>query len=113
MVGGLAAACALGGLGGVRSLRAASSWQSQPSPPAWHAVETANFRILNFGSQGVSRDIAQACEKIREQLAFMRSHGDLCARMGDEARRTVEKDFTWEATARKMISTYEKVIDSR
>ena len=52
-------------------------------------------------------------QEIQEQLAFVRSHGDLCARMGDEARRTVEKDFTWEATARKMVSTYEKVIDSR
>jgi hypothetical protein len=40
------------------------------SPIAWHAVETTNFRILNYGTQGVSRETANACEELRERLAI-------------------------------------------
>lgn len=50
-------------------------------------------------------------EEIQEQLSLPRSHADLCARMGDEARRTVENDFSWGAVARKIVSKYENVME--
>jgi hypothetical protein len=40
-------------------------------PAAWHIVETSNFRILSYGTQGVSRETANACEALREQLAIL------------------------------------------
>jgi Peptidase MA superfamily len=36
---------------------------------SWHVVESANFRILSYGTQGVSGNTAKACESMREQLA--------------------------------------------
>jgi hypothetical protein len=66
---GLAVAVVLGGLGGVRALRADSSVPSRHLPPTWHAVETANFRILNFGSQVADEGTQRACEAVRKQLA--------------------------------------------
>ncbi len=67
---GLVVVSTLGGFGGVTALNAATNYAcSQCSPPVWHAVETANFRILCFGTQGVSRDTADGCEKLRDKLA--------------------------------------------
>ena len=42
-------------------------------PPAcscarWHVVETANFRILSYGTTPVSSQTAAACERMRERL---------------------------------------------
>jgi hypothetical protein len=42
---------------------------SHCSAATWHAVETANFRILSYGAQGVARETAEACETLRERLA--------------------------------------------
>jgi hypothetical protein len=59
----------LGGFDGVTVSRAASHAScSQCSPPTWHVVETANFRILSFGLEGASRRSAEACETLREEL---------------------------------------------
>ena len=62
-------ALVVGGLGGVQSLRAAPRWHSQQPSPTWHAVETANFRILSFGASPVDSQTAQSCEAMRASLA--------------------------------------------
>ncbi len=66
--------------------------------------------VIRHGENGFLHEIGNV-EQIREQLFSLRSDAELCARMGDEARRTVERDFTWEATVRKTLSTYKMVID--
>ena len=53
VLGGLAVALVLGGLGGVHLLRAAIGCQSQYRSPTWYAVETANFRILSLDHKPV------------------------------------------------------------
>lgn len=35
---------------------------------SWHSVETANFRILNFGARPVTAETTAACERLREQI---------------------------------------------
>ncbi|MEX0676991.1 MAG: peptidase MA family metallohydrolase [Pirellulales bacterium] len=42
---------------------------SRSIPATWHVVETANFRILSFGTHPVSPETARACESLRGQLA--------------------------------------------
>ena len=60
----------LGSFGGVTPLRAASHCPcSQCSPASWHAVETANFRILTYGCQCASRETGEKCEATRATLA--------------------------------------------
>jgi hypothetical protein len=41
---------------------------SQEPAHRWHVVESANFRILSFGSHGASREAVDACENVRERL---------------------------------------------
>ncbi len=66
---GLAAATTLGGFDGVTILRAATHAScSQCSPPTWHVVETANFKIFAFGARGASPETAEACETLRGRL---------------------------------------------
>ncbi len=55
---------------GVTPLRAAPACQCAQCPAAaWHAVETANLRILNYGPHAVTREVAEGCEIARQQLA--------------------------------------------
>ena len=68
--------------------------------------------VIRHGENGFLHEPGNV-DEIEEQLSLIRAHVDLCSRMGDEARRTVEQDFTWEAAARKMVSVYQNVIDSR
>ena len=66
---GLAVAGTFGGFDGMTVSRAATHAScSQCSPPTWHVVETANFRILSFGTGGASRQTAEACEALRGEL---------------------------------------------
>ena len=59
----------LGGFDGVTVLRAAThASSSHCSPPTWHVVETANFRIHNYACQCVDRQTADTCERLRAQL---------------------------------------------
>ena len=59
----------VGSFGGVTALQAATRCEcSECSPRGWHAVETASFRILNFGTAPVSDETAEACEAMRGQL---------------------------------------------
>lgn len=37
---------------------------------AWRVVETANFRIMNYGVRPVSPEIAAACESLRDSLTL-------------------------------------------
>jgi hypothetical protein len=70
IVSGLVAACTLGGFDGVTVSRAAThASRSQCSPPTWHVVETANFKIYSYGVSGVTSETATACEALRSQLA--------------------------------------------
>lgn len=58
-----------GGFDGVTVLRAAThASSSHCSPPTWHVVETANFKILNFACQCVDRQTAETCEQLRTSL---------------------------------------------
>lgn len=67
---GLVAAGTLGGFDGMTVSRAATHAScSQCSPPTWHVVETANFKIYCYGSSGVSPQTASACESLRTKLA--------------------------------------------
>lgn len=68
---GLAAAVVFGGLGGVHASRAETVYSRQP--PSWHAVETANFRVLNYGTRPLDSKAANACEQLRKRL-FDRWH---------------------------------------
>lgn len=68
--------------------------------------------IIKHGENGFLHEPGDIKE-IQSQLFTIRSDPRLCARMGDEARRTIEHDFTWEAVAKKIMSTYAKAIDSR
>ncbi len=36
--------------------------------PKWHAVETANFRILNYGGHPLGGQVGEACEAMRKGL---------------------------------------------
>jgi glycosyltransferase involved in cell wall biosynthesis len=64
--------------------------------------------IIKHGENGLLHEPGDV-EELQEQLSLVRSDPKLCAGMGDRARRAVEHDFTWEAVARKMVLTYEKV----
>ncbi len=60
-------------LGVARAWAACPCSQCAANPTAksartWHAVETANFRILNFGAEPVAQQAAQECEAIRKRL---------------------------------------------
>jgi len=64
------AAGTLGGFDGMTVSRAATHAScSQCSPPTWHVVETANFKIYCYGTAGVSPETAAACESLRSKLA--------------------------------------------
>jgi hypothetical protein len=45
---------------------------SQPEPgvprPVWHVLETANFRVLSYGTHPVAASAGQACETLRTEL---------------------------------------------
>jgi hypothetical protein len=59
----------LGGFDGVTVLRAAThASSSHCSPPTWHVVETANFKILNYGTEPVDQDTSVRCEQLRASL---------------------------------------------
>ncbi|HEX4142552.1 MAG TPA: hypothetical protein VHY91_03305 [Pirellulales bacterium] len=42
--------------------------RTQAAACAWQVLETANFRILNYGYQPVDAQIGQACERMRDAL---------------------------------------------
>jgi len=67
--------------------------------------------VIKHGENGFLHQVGNVKE-IQNQLYSIRSDPKLCARMGDEARRTVEHDFSWDTVARKTVSTYNKVIES-
>jgi hypothetical protein len=70
IVSGLVAAGTLGGFDSMTVSRAATHAScSQCSPPTWHVVETANFKIYCYGTSGVSPETAAACESLRNKLA--------------------------------------------
>jgi len=48
-----------------------------------------------------SRQITEACNKLLE-------NDELRKKMGEAARKTVEKKFTWKKTAQKYIRIYKK-----
>ncbi len=105
VISGLAAVGTLGGFDGVTVLRAAThASSSHCSPPTWHVVETANFRILNYGRQPVETDVADQCEQLRASLvgrwlgnrrrqvaaqvlrrSFIRARPAICAKSGRPA----------------------------
>jgi hypothetical protein len=66
--GGFVTVLAVGSLAGVSVQAATPEPCSHRSAATWHAVETANFRILSYGAQGAARETADACETLREQL---------------------------------------------
>jgi hypothetical protein len=76
VLSGLAAVAVFGGLGGEHALRASDLPRSQHLPPTWHAVETANFRILSYGSRPADLVVGEACEAVRKQLVA-RWHAEL------------------------------------
>lgn len=47
----------------------AGAARAAEQPVRWQVVETANFRILNYGRRPVSRQVAEACENAREKLS--------------------------------------------
>jgi hypothetical protein len=66
-----------GSFGGVPALQAATrSERSESSPRGWHAVETASFRIFNYGTAPLTAEAAQECEALRVTL-IKRWGGDL------------------------------------
>jgi hypothetical protein len=71
----------MGGLG-AETLRAATRVASQPLPASWHAVETANFRILNYGTYAVSQETARHCEGLRDELSRRWAPGQASAKWG-------------------------------
>jgi Peptidase MA superfamily len=48
---------------------AATPHGARREPARWHVVETANFRILSYGTAPASAETAAACERQRERLA--------------------------------------------
>jgi hypothetical protein len=57
------AVCLVGGLG-------SQAWAARPgaTAPRWHVFESANFRILNYGTAPVSEQTADNCERLRAAL---------------------------------------------
>src|SRR6185295_8253019 len=57
-------------VGGIGTLsRPFQSWAGEASSPsAWHAVETANFRIWTYGTAGIRSQTALDCETLRTDL---------------------------------------------
>jgi hypothetical protein len=66
----LAAGCLLLGLSVYlpQSAQAAKPVSARRQAACWHVRETANFRILSFGSQPVSAATGEACEQLRSDL---------------------------------------------
>lgn len=67
---GVAAVLLLAGLGHSTAFLAAAECHCGRCPaPRWHVVETANLRLLSFGSHAVDHETAEECEALRETLA--------------------------------------------
>jgi hypothetical protein len=50
----------------------------RPTPPRWHVAETANFRLVSYGTRPVASQTAEACEQLRQSLVreWLGSQGD-------------------------------------
>jgi hypothetical protein len=67
----LGRSCKLSWLAGLLALAATQPCGAEPTTPAtaqWHIVETASFRILNYGPRPLEPTTGQICERKRQQL---------------------------------------------
>ena len=67
------------------------------------------MELVNDGEEGLHVEPMNA-EDIAEKINLLLSDPDLRKKMGENGRKKVEKEFTWEKVARQMEEVYEEMI---
>ncbi|MEE9151269.1 MAG: glycosyltransferase family 4 protein [Thermoplasmata archaeon] len=67
------------------------------------------MELVNDGEEGLHAEPMNAGD-IAEKINLLLSDPDLRKKMGENGRKMVEKEFTWEKVAKQMEAVYEEII---
>jgi glycosyltransferase involved in cell wall biosynthesis len=62
---------------------------------------------------GLEELLVRSREELKEKIIDLLMNDEKRRRLGEEARRNVEKYFTWSKTAEYMVKTWSRIINSK
>lgn len=77
------------------------------------AIGTSVGDIPNIIKDGYNGFLVEPAnvEQLKEKLEFLLQNPELCQEMGKNARKTVEKKYSWGTIAKQTVEVYEKVLE--
>ena len=90
---------------GVTYIEAMAGWL----PAIGSVGEPGPFEIPPYG-QGMRIVPAAGVERLAERLGEMLDDPALIADLGNHARATVEREFSWQACGKATVAAYEKAL---
>ena len=51
-------------------------------------------------------------EALKEKILYLYEHQDICHEMGQEAKTTVEKGYSWDDYGKKMKNAYQRILEN-